>query len=260
MTMTEDAYSERERRRKELEDEFSYDGYQVVRGELFANMRDPAIVIRDGNITFNTACINGLEGAVYVKLKVNEELGRLTVQECDKNDKNALRWCVVKGDKRKSRKMTCRPFTDLVYSTMGWDKKCRYRILAYKIVYQGETLYVFDLKVHKIFREKPKKGEETAEPVNTRIGYYPDDIANTFGVSVEEEKRENEIVEMDGYVTMAALTGPIEQRKAFTETGGNSPVEGKPEDYGTEKYTEAVKRAVADERTEAADTNMRRDE
>ena len=45
-----------EAKQKELEETFSYDGYQVVRKELFAHLRDPAVTVRDGNITFNTAC------------------------------------------------------------------------------------------------------------------------------------------------------------------------------------------------------------
>ena len=45
----------REERQEELERTFSYDGYQVVRKELFAHLRDPAIVIRNDGITFNTA-------------------------------------------------------------------------------------------------------------------------------------------------------------------------------------------------------------
>ena len=49
----------REERQEELERTFSYDGYQVVRKELFAHLRDPAIVIRNDSITFNTACITG---------------------------------------------------------------------------------------------------------------------------------------------------------------------------------------------------------
>lgn len=36
----------REERQEELERTFSYDGYQVVRKELFAHLRDPAIVIQ----------------------------------------------------------------------------------------------------------------------------------------------------------------------------------------------------------------------
>lgn len=53
--------TERDAKAEELESTFSYDGYQVVRKELFAHLRDPAIVIRKDSITFNTACISGLE-------------------------------------------------------------------------------------------------------------------------------------------------------------------------------------------------------
>ena len=57
--------------------------------------------------------------------------------------------------------------------------------------------------------EKPKKDEETenAEPVDTRTGYYPEDIANTFGVPLEQYRRETAVTDMDGYVTMAMFTG-----------------------------------------------------
>lgn len=44
----------------ELAQDFSYDGYQVVRRELFAHLREPAVVIRRDSVTFNTACIAGL--------------------------------------------------------------------------------------------------------------------------------------------------------------------------------------------------------
>ena len=83
--------------------------------------------------------------------------------------------------------MSCKPFSELVYNEMGWDSDCRYKILGYRINFEGETLYVFDLLVPEIFHEsqKRKKGEsapqsEETKPVNTRKGFYPDDIAGTF--------------------------------------------------------------------------------
>jgi hypothetical protein len=161
----EELLSAREERRLELQQRFNPEKMKVVRKELFANLRDPAVTIRNGNITFNTACINGLEDVIWVNLMIDQDAGLLAVQECDENDKHALRWCIAKPDKRKSRKMTCRPFTDLVYETMGWDKKCRYKMLGYLIEYQGEMLYIFDLKVPEIFHEKPKKGEEQSAQI-----------------------------------------------------------------------------------------------
>ncbi len=178
---------DRDARAEELESAFSYDGYQVVRKELFAHLRDPAIVIRKDSITFN------------------------------ENDKDALRWCVAKPDKRKSRKMSCKPFATLVYQKMGWDSECRYKMLGYRITFEGETLYVFDLLVPEIFHEGQRKknavdsqdNAASTKPVNSRKGFYLDDIVGTFGVPVEEHRKESEVKQMDGYVSMGILTGKI---------------------------------------------------
>ena len=195
--------------------------YQVVRKELFAHLRDPAIVIRKDSITFNTACITGLEDVVYVHVMFNNDLKRIVVRGCDENDKDALRWCIAKPDKRKSRKMTCKPFSELVYKEMGWDTECRYKMLGYRISFEGETLYVFDLLVPEIFHEGQKrkngtdqKNAQETKPANTRKGFYPDDIAGTFGVPVEEHLKESEVQQMDGYVSVGMLTG-----KTIPDTG-----------------------------------------
>lgn len=209
----EELVSAREEKRQEIARAFNPNRMKVIRKELFANLRDPAVTIRDGNITFNTACINGLEDVVYVNLMIDEELGFLSVTGCDENDKGAIRWCVAKPDKRKSRKMRCPDFTDGIYKLLGWDKKCRYKILGYQIPFEGKVYYVFDLNVFQIFNEKPKKGEEpvdetgAVQEVDTRKGYYPEDIANTFGVPMEQYKKETAVTDMDGYVTMAMFTG-----------------------------------------------------
>ena len=212
--------SEREQRRTEIEQTFDYEGYQVARRELFAHLRDPAIVIRKDSVTFNTACIAGLEDVVYVNIMFNSTLKRLVVKGCNKNDKDALRWCVAKPDKRKSRKMSCRLFAELLYKEMGWAGDCRYKILGYRIEFEGESLYVFDLIAAEVFHERKKKqsdevmpteasaeNNEEMQPVNTRKGYYPDDIAGSFGVPVEQHRQESEVRQMDGYVSVGMLTG-----------------------------------------------------
>ena len=219
--------SAREQRTAELEQSFSYDGYQIVRKELFAHLRDPAITIRKDSVTFNTACIEGLEDVVYIHMMFNRELKRIVVEGCDENEKDALRWCIAKPDKRKSRKMVGKPFSELVYREMGWDENCRYKILGYRIQFEGKTLYVFDLMVPEIFHERKirKKNEQASQEVaempnedaqnnnaaetevNTRKGYYPDDVANTFGVPVEQHRADTEIQQMDGYISVGILTG-----------------------------------------------------
>ena len=89
-------------------------------------------------------------------------------------------------------------------------------MLGYRITFEGEILYVFDLLVPEIFHERQSGKKETVaeqptdqetKPVDTRKGFYPDDIAGTFGVPVEEHLRESEVRQMDGYVSMGVLTG-----------------------------------------------------
>ena len=104
--IAEELATAKELRRRELEQEFGNFNFVVVRKELFAHLRDPAVTIRNSSITFNTACINGLEEVVFVQLLLCEDEKKFAVKGCNENDKDALRWCIAKPDKRKSRKMT----------------------------------------------------------------------------------------------------------------------------------------------------------
>ena len=211
-----------------LAEDFSYDGYQVVRRELFAHLREPAVVIRRDSVTFNTACIAGLEDAVYIQILVNQDSKRIVVRKCEENDKDALRWCVAKPDKRKSRKMTNKIFSAMMYEMMGWNLDCRYKILGHKITFEDETIYVFDLMETEIFLDikgkRAKKDTEsqfTTEKANSieetasnstdnersveeikrknRIPFYPKEWKDSFGLPVEEHRKALEINMLDGY-------------------------------------------------------------
>lgn len=217
----------------ELAQDFSYDGYQVVRRELFAHFREPAVVIRRDSVTFNTACIAGLEDAVYIQILVNQDNKRMVVRKCEENDKDALRWCIEKPDKRKSRKMSNKLFSAMMYDMMGWNTDCRYKILGHKITHEDETMYIFDLLETEIFMDTKRqkktnpdsveKKEElvTAETDQTpeqnqeeiaakvarklnRIPFYPKNWKDSFGLSVEEHKKALETNITDGYIEFSA--------------------------------------------------------
>ena len=217
----------------ELAQDFSYEGYQVVRRELFAHLREPAVVIRRDSVTFNTACIAGLEDAVYIQILVNQDNKRMVVRKCEENDKDALRWCIEKPDKRKSRKMSNKLFSAMMYDMMGWNTDCRYKILGHKITHEDETMYIFDLLETEIFMDTKRKKKAnpdsvekkeelvTAETDQTpeqnqeeiaakvarklnRIPFYPKDWKDSFGLSVEEHKKALETNLTDGYIEFSA--------------------------------------------------------
>ena len=217
----------------ELAQDFSYDGYQVVRRELFAHLREPAVVIRRDSVTFNTACIAGLEDAVYIQILVNQDNKRMVVRKCEENDKDALRWCIEKPDKRKSRKMSNKLFSSMMYDMMWWNTDCRYKILGHKITHEDETMYIFDLLETEIFMDTKRKKKAnpdslekkeelvTAETDQTpeqnqeeiaakvarklnRIPFYTKDWKDSFGLSVEEHKKALETNLTDGYIEFSA--------------------------------------------------------
>lgn len=217
----------------ELAQDFSYEGYQVVRRELFAHLREPAVVIRRDSVTFNTACIAGLEDAVYIQILVNQDNKRMVVRKCEENDKDALRWCIEKPDKRKSRKMSNKLFSAMMYDMMEWNTDCRYKILGHKITHEDETMYIFDLLETEIFMDTKRKKKAnpdsvekkeelvTAETDQTpeqnqeeiaakvarklnRIPFYPKDWKDSFGLSVEEHKKALETNLTDSYIEFSA--------------------------------------------------------
>ena len=51
------------------------------------------------------------------------------------------------------------------------------------------------------------------ETVDYKKGYYSEDIAGTFGVPVEEHKKQTQVTVENGYINVAMLTGdkkPVE--------------------------------------------------
>ena len=146
---------------------FSFDGYQVVRREFISHNFDPAMTIRGNSITFNNACISKLEDATYVQFLINPTEQRLLIRPCDEGARDAVRWCIVREDKRKSRQITCAIFIEKLREMMGWDDLYRYRLQGMRIDHDGEQLYLFDLSSNECFlpqkRDPDRHGDTGAE-------------------------------------------------------------------------------------------------
>lgn len=61
---------------------FSYSGYQVVRGEFFAHIKEPSLTFNNCKIYVNTACINKLPYIDFVHILVNPTEKKLVVRPC----------------------------------------------------------------------------------------------------------------------------------------------------------------------------------
>ena len=211
--------SERQEAKRLVEEaSFSYAGYQVVRREFISHRFDPAMTIRGNSITFNNSCISKLEDATYVQFLINPTERKLAIRPCEEGARDAVRWCVVRGEKRKSREITCRPFTEKLYQLMGWEEIYRYKLQGMRITYQGESLYLFDLSAKEAFL--PQTRDPETGKVKRPAAILDASWLDSFGMNVDEHAASTQIDLSEGFIS-PDITAPADN----TEPAANEPTE-----------------------------------
>ena len=178
---------------------FSFDGYQVVRREFISHNFDPAMTIKGNSITFNNSCISKLENATYVQFLINPEEQRLLIRPCDEGARDAVRWCIVREDKRKSRQITCAIFIEKLREMMGWEDLYRYRLQGMRIDHDGEQLYLFDLNSKECFL--PQSRDPETGKLRRPQAILPVEWRDSFGMGVEAHAASTQVDLTKGYVT-----------------------------------------------------------
>ena len=148
---------------------FSYDGYQVVRGEFFAHIFEPSVTLNREKVSVNVACLRKLPGTEYVQFLVNPTEKKLAVKPSSEEIKDSFRWCSGEGKNRKPKTITCRIFSGKVMSLMNWNPEYRYKILGKLIRAKSDLLFVFDLNCAETYRCR-----EGGKDSPSRSPLYPD--------------------------------------------------------------------------------------
>ncbi len=205
---------------EETVEEFSYEGYEVVRGEFFAHLFEPSVTFNDEKVAVNVACIRKIPDCEYVQFLVNPTVKKLAVKPCSEDMKDSFRW--ASGDepgKRKPKHITCKIFYAKVLKLMGWSRDCRYKVLGKLIRTSKEQIFVFDLNNAETYR---KKGSD--ENVNTRQALYPESWQNQFGVPATEHQDTVQINIFDDY-TVFKIERDVEEG-AVNERESDSDITG----------------------------------
>ena len=139
-----------------------------------------------------------------MQVLVNPVTEKLVIRPCEEGARDAIRWCIARDDKRKSRQITCALFTAKLYEMMGWETLYRYKLQGTRINYQGEQLYIFDLTSTEAFLPSVKDPDNpTARPKRARA-MYPVDWKDSFGLTVHDHTAATQISLLDGYEFMDA--------------------------------------------------------
>lgn len=193
-------------------------GFQVVRREFISHSYEPMMTVRENSVMFNNSCISRLENANYIQFLINPEEQKLIIRPCNEGDRDAIRWCVTKKDKRHSRQITCREFTQRLYELMGWGKDYRYKLQGIGISYRDEKMYLFDLQTKEAYapgHRDPQTGKRARSKA-----ILPEDWKD-FGLSVEEHELSTKVDLSVGYVDPATI-GNEEAAEELNETAINA--------------------------------------
>lgn len=183
----------------QYDETFSYDGYQVVRGEFFAHINEPTITFNGNKVSVNMACIKRLPEVEYVQILIHPEERKLVVHPSSEDEKESFVWC-SRGAKRSPKQVTCRVFFAKIMKLTGWNPDNRYKLLG-KIFRSGdEVLFIFDLDSKQTFpRAKNDNGEYRA----ARTPVLPFEWEKPFGPTVEEHRKQMQANIFKGYTVFS---------------------------------------------------------
>ena len=225
----------------ELGASFNYDGFQVVRREFFAHLREPSVTFNNCKLQVNSACLQRFPDTDYVQALVNKETKILALLPCSEGARDSFPWCKVSKGKRIPKQITCKLFFAKIVDMMGWNPDYRYKLLGRLIHANGEYLIAFDLTATEVYQRTYKEGKK---PVTSRIPVFPSGWQNQFGLPYNEHKQSMQVDIFDGYAVYSIINTPPKEETVFPSLplDKNDPIDS--EDTETTKESRALAYAM----------------
>ena len=180
----------------EMGDNFDLDGFQIVRKEFFAHLREPSVSFNNCKFSVNSACLSKFPMTEYVQVMINRNTKILALRPCAEGARDSFAWCSASKGKRKPRAITCKLFFAKVVDLMGWNPNYKYKLLGRLIHANGEYLIAFDLHATEVYQRTEVEGQK---PKVSRQPVYPAGWQDQFGLPFNEHSQSMQINIFDGY-------------------------------------------------------------
>ncbi len=171
-------------------DRFDYDGYEVVRRELFSKANCPAVTMKYGSVMFNVRAIRKLNECSHIQILMNSEKKLMIAKPCGEDAKDSVQWSKVdKHGKVVPRTITGKVFTAQLYDDMKWGFQATIKTLGTLLKCKDERIFVFNLvnaeayiRISAPSADDPNRRE--------RIPLTPSHWQGHYGESYEESRME----------------------------------------------------------------------
>ena len=181
--------------RKDQVSEFNLDGFQKVDSQLLINKSYPMVWFKEKQMCFNSACLSKMNKTGYIELLFEPYEGLLAIRSCDSTHPNAIKWAVEKDGKMHTAARSCKGFADILFDSLGWDRKNKYRIVGVKRQKGKENIVIFSLEdAEPLTMENVKYEDGTESTVITLFNSY---FLNRFGKDAYDDAYANRLYLMD---------------------------------------------------------------
>ena len=203
----------------EIIENFSLEGYQVVRGEFFSHIFEPSLTFSGNKVYVNMTCIKKLPNYDYIQFLINAQKKSVAIRPCPEEMRDSVRWSTA-SSKRGPKQITARMFCAKIYALMNWNPSYRYKLLGKLISAGGELLFIYDLNTPEIYPIRKKDDDTSVE--KSRIPMYPEEWKDQFGIPVEEHQKITQISIFDNYAVFS-MENPV--RKEAADGGQTASVD-----------------------------------
>lgn len=154
--------------------DFDLRGYELVRAEFFGSFHREYITFSREDLHFSTWCIQKFPRTAHIELLFNPRDKMIAVRPTTKDNRNAIQWAKIEGDRYLPRPVNGAVFLDILYSTMNWDRACKYRVRGIHKQNETGTVILFDLcEMEAIV---PLSGSEARPGAPSPVGLLPDGV------------------------------------------------------------------------------------
>lgn len=166
----------------------SLNDYVVPPKMFFSMINKPAVSIRRNRMEFSMSAIKLFEGVRHVLPMLSEHKKRMVIAICAEEELSSIEWARLKKEKWVNRSISCPEYAQSIYSMMGWNNECRYRVYGHLSNSERGLVLVFDLSDAIMFDPLPEEYyDRKSGKMKKRVNkYYPDEIRMRLGRSYSD--------------------------------------------------------------------------
>lgn len=123
--------------------DISMEGFQLVRGQYFSRMLEPALSFWYNSLSFNVAAYAALNNCESIQLLVNQRSRCILAKPAPSKERDSINW-IRDPANPKTTKIECSMFTRQLFEKWGWDEAYRYRTVGKLVKYDKKLMLLFD--------------------------------------------------------------------------------------------------------------------